>query len=269
VKHHDPMRYLLKKLERNKNFKILKKIFHARVPIIKLMHNPFKIEMDISFNSPDGVKSIPLIQKYLSRYPEVKPLLLFFKDFLAKREPLNQAFHGGLNSHILFIMIVAFVQDQLRLVSPQYLHSQEGNNINFQDGVSLTYNLGLLLLGILHFFGYEFNYYEAGISIQGEGSYFPKKSRGESWVVSKEPALACEDLLNPEMNASRGTTKILDVRLAFATAFDILWKQLHNKTENLLVLLEPPTLTGKKRKSFNEREKLSPAPKRRKFRDRG
>ncbi len=51
------------------------------------------------------------------------------------------------------------------------------STIDEKTGLPLNLDLGKLLLGFLHFYGTQFNYYVAGISVRGEGKYFRKVGR--------------------------------------------------------------------------------------------
>lgn len=67
----------------------------------------FKI--DISINSMDGVKAVPIIVDYLNKMPALRYLVLVIKSYLSRLR-LNSASNGGLSSYSLICLVISFLQ---------------------------------------------------------------------------------------------------------------------------------------------------------------
>uniref|UniRef100_A0A6B2L2F0 Polymerase nucleotidyl transferase domain-containing protein n=1 Tax=Arcella intermedia TaxID=1963864 RepID=A0A6B2L2F0_9EUKA len=178
------------------------RLIPAKVPIIKLEHRKTQIKIDIAI-SVDGINSSDIICKYLKEYPQVKPLALVLKQFLFVRS-MNEPATGGLGGYSLILMIVSFLQYHEKLY-----------------GIA-DKNLGQLLLLFFQLYGFEFNYFFTGISCK-DATYVRKSERGR--LDFKHPeTLFVEDPNDSGNNVSQSTYKILNIRKAFAFAYNELTK---------------------------------------------
>ena len=141
-------------------------ILDARVPILKLVERETRVEMDIAFNVLDGFKAVQPIKALIAKYPPLKPLVLVVKAFLRERR-LNETYRGGIGSFLLVLLTTAFLQQLCK---------------ENKDALAKT-TLGMLLIKFFRFYGYDFNHEELGISIVGEGGFYPKPDRGSPLCV--------------------------------------------------------------------------------------
>ena len=139
---------------KNKNiFKNLE-IIHAKVPIITGLYISTNIHVDISLFKKNGVDAAEIINKVISIYPEIKPLMLLIKYVIRQRN-LNQIYTGGISSFIIFSLLYYYIAD---------LRKQIEYEINNGEKEKLL-TLGHLLVGFFNFYAFEFRYDKFGISI--------------------------------------------------------------------------------------------------------
>ncbi|KAF8365543.1 gld-4 [Pristionchus pacificus] len=125
--------------------------FHpaAFVPILKFSDRGTRLNIDISFNTVQGVKAATYMQQVKTEFPCVEPLLLLLKQYIFQNK-MHEAYSGGLSSYGISLMLVNFFTihcSHLRGVQPEH------------DGV----NLGYLLMRFLEVYGHELNYSEVAI----------------------------------------------------------------------------------------------------------
>lgn len=113
----------------------------AFVPIVKMVEKDTLVNVDISFNTAQGVKAADYIEKVVIRriggihkwncwvwsavkfcktadfkvkeeFPVVEPLILVLKQFLILRR-LNTTYTGGLSSYGLILMLINFLHVSL------------------------------------------------------------------------------------------------------------------------------------------------------------
>ncbi|KAL3859774.1 hypothetical protein ACJMK2_009968 [Sinanodonta woodiana] len=181
------------------NTKVLDK---ATVPIIKLKDIKTDIQIDISFNVPNSVKSADLIMRYMKEYPSVKYLVLVIKQFLLQRD-LNEVFTGGISSYGLILLTISFLQ----------LHPRD-------DAVDPNTNLGILLVEFFELYGRNFNYLTTGIRIKNGGSYVKRDEINKDLDNGHRPSVVCiEDPLNPGNDIGRSSYGMMQVKQAFEYAY--------------------------------------------------
>lgn len=146
-------------------------VAHAKVPLVKFTDEKSGYDVDISFDQPNGLRNTQVVNQFAAKYAVFRPLLLLLKYFL-RQSSLNEPYNGGLGSYGLSLMLASFIQ----------LHPKT----NCATGETEK-NLGFLLLDFLALYGKHFNYYNLGISVRGDGSYFNKFERG--WIDAKQPYL--------------------------------------------------------------------------------
>ncbi|KAK0554423.1 hypothetical protein OC844_006167 [Tilletia horrida] len=77
----------------------------VRTPIIKLrLQRYLDLEVDITINTPDGIRTTAVIAQLIEGCPLIRPVTLFLKKFLARRE-LQKAAKGGLCGFALTILV--------------------------------------------------------------------------------------------------------------------------------------------------------------------
>ncbi|KAK6041113.1 nucleotidyltransferase domain protein [Cooperia oncophora] len=80
----------------------------AFVPIVKMVEKDTLVNVDISFNTAQGVKAADYIERVKEEFPVVEPLILVLKQFLILRR-LNTTYTGGLSSYGLILMLINFL----------------------------------------------------------------------------------------------------------------------------------------------------------------
>ncbi|KAI9478837.1 MAG: hypothetical protein EXX96DRAFT_525666 [Benjaminiella poitrasii] len=133
-------------------------IEHATVPVIKLEDIMTKLKVDIILNSTSGVGSAQRINKFIKKYPAVRPLTLVVKYLLSLRQ-LNEVYTGGLGGYAIVCLVVSFIQMHPKLAT---------------KAIDPMQNLGTLLLDFFQLYGIMFNVDEVGIDVNGNGSYYDK-----------------------------------------------------------------------------------------------
>jgi non-canonical poly(A) RNA polymerase PAPD5/7 len=180
-------------------------IAKARVPIIKMVEAQTNIHIDISFEKRNGIKTVNTINSWKEMFPDIRCFILVVKQFLARRR-LNEVHTGGLGGFSIICMVVSFLKNHPRVASGE---------------LSVSENLGVLLIEFFELYGKKFNYDDVGLCMTGRMGYLPKRSNPH--LQNKKPfALAIEDPNDDTNNISRGSFNIAAIKRAFGGAFDIL-----------------------------------------------
>lgn len=91
-------------------FEDINVIDRAFVPIVKMRDKQTRFYIDISFNVHENVlKTVEYLNARKHRIPELEPLVLVLKQFLAQRG-LNHPFSGGLSSYGLILMVMCYIK---------------------------------------------------------------------------------------------------------------------------------------------------------------
>ena len=182
----------------------------ARVPIVKLRFKGIPYQVDVCFDEPGGPRTTAFIQGVLRDFPEVGPLTLAVKMFLAQRD-LNNTFRGGMGSYLCFLTVLAYVQRVRRAVL-----GHAGTVAKPPDG-----NLGSLLVGYFDFYGNTLNVTDVGIRLREEGGFFRKAQRG--WDSDERPfLLSIENPENPALDCGKNSHNMPTIRKAFSHAHKAL-----------------------------------------------
>ncbi|EME30495.1 DNA polymerase sigma subunit [Galdieria sulphuraria] len=181
----------------------------ARVPIIKVTDRETGIQCDISFGRTNGIENVRHIQKYLKRYPSLRPLMMVIKCFLHQRA-LNEVHEGGIGSYLLLLSIISHLQ-----MIP----------VNFPDmrKEGFISNLGSLLLSYFQLYGRLFNYMKTGISVKNGGYYYEKVERFP-FEINRPNLLSLEDPRDEENELGRNSFAVSRVRTAFSQGYECLFR---------------------------------------------
>ncbi|CAM6115341.1 unnamed protein product [Calypogeia fissa] len=202
---------LSRHLKRHGQCQSVKQIPHAKVPLLKVV---FKsgLACDISFDSHNGPRGVPVIRHFMQQYEALHPLCLVLKSFLGHQN-LNELWTGGLGSFCLIIMVVSHLQ---------------------KLGVTGTgHDLGLLLLSFFTRYSTMHDYKTDVVSTRAD-FYASKQAKG--WVNFKDPELlSVEDPLDPTSDIAKGSYKIKNVRAKFLNAKTLLLTHWHQ--DNVLAKL--------------------------------
>ena len=148
---------------KNKNIFKQLELIQAKVPIITGLYNSTKIHVDISLFKKNGVDAAEIINKAISIYPEIKPLMLIIKYVIRQRD-LNQIYTGGISSFIIFTLLYYYIADLRKQIEYEIKNGQKERLLT----------LGHLLMGFFNFYAFQFNYEKFGISIL-DGCYLYKR----------------------------------------------------------------------------------------------
>lgn len=162
-------------------------IAHARVPLVKFKDITTGIDVDISFDHANGLQNTKVINAFALKYKTYRPLLVTLKFYLHQLA-INEPYNGGLGSYALSLMLASFLQ----------MHPKTNNVTGVTDA-----NLGYLLLDFFALYGKQFNFFNTGISVRGNGSYFSKIERG--WIDPEQPFLASIEDPNDESTFERSS----------------------------------------------------------------
>ncbi len=122
--------------------------------------------------------------------------------YLLRMNDLNNSFHGGMSSFLLFNIIYAY---------HQYIHKA--------DKIEYDFNLGSFLLGCLKFYTEDFNYKDLGISLR-KGGYFFRKD--ENIDIRYNSLLCVENFLDKTHDIGKCNHKFEEVRNYFSDIYNII-----------------------------------------------
>ena len=235
-----------------KEFECIHPILSASVPVIKLQFNisneidhkiiqflPYYGYKDIShikidltftfdeneFKRPDQI--VTYINKKNEEFPNIKPLLLVLKRYFRIMK-MNKSFTGGLSSHSLFLLVLAFLKNNPLLNSSQ-----------FSLGKSLYFSLEKY-----SFFDYN-NY---GIDVEGPQLYYLLKENLNFVFNDYENRREEINIIDPftKINVAKSSFQVDEIKNTFNKALFFFkfeaWKydsnnyQTFNSTNNLTII---------------------------------
>ena len=88
---------------------LFKLVARARVPILRYTDVDRGVKVDLCVNATDGVRAVALMRQYMARHSEMRSLVLCLK-LLMRRAGVSEVYSGGVNSYILQLMTVFFLQ---------------------------------------------------------------------------------------------------------------------------------------------------------------
>ncbi|CUM66758.1 uncharacterized protein PRCAT00004439001 [Priceomyces carsonii] len=202
--------YQLSSYLRNKKLaKNIEVIAKAKVPIIKFVDPSTGIHIDISFERSNGIDAAKKIRKWLASTPGLRELVLTVKQFLRSRK-LNNVHVGGLGGYSTIILCYHFLKMHPRLAT---------NNISISD------NLGTLLIEFFELYGRNFSYDNLIIAIDSTTDlpkYLLKKDYPKL-NTSKNPfTIIIQDPSDQANNISRSSYNLRDIKKAFGGAYQML-----------------------------------------------
>ena len=188
----------------------------ARVPILRYVDEDRGVKVDMCVNQADGPAAVAVMRGYLARHPLLRPLVLVLKALL-RRIGLSEVYTGGINSYILQLMAVFFLQ----------VYEMAEGGPPSPDAPQL----GRLLCSFLDFYGNRFDYVNYGCQLgrlpseeQPEPAgcaYFSKLDRG--WVdVGKPGLLSIEDPCDASHDCGAGSFGVGRVQRCFSLAHERL-----------------------------------------------
>jgi len=217
-------------------------ILSASVPVIKLQINisneidkkiiqflPYYENKDIShikidltftldeneFKRPDQI--VTYINKNIEEYSNIKPLLLVLKRYFRIMK-MNKSFTGGLSSHSLFLLILAFLKSNTLLNSSQF-------------------SLGKSLFFIFEKYSF-FDYDNYGIDVEGPQFYYLLKNNINILYNDYENKKEEINILDPftKINVAKSSFQVEEIKNTFNKALFFFkyeaWKYDSNNYHN-------------------------------------
>eukprot|EP01063_Lacrimia_lanifica_P017495 TRINITY_DN24573_c0_g1_i1.p1 TRINITY_DN24573_c0_g1~~TRINITY_DN24573_c0_g1_i1.p1 ORF type:complete len:621 (+),score=224.45 TRINITY_DN24573_c0_g1_i1:91-1953(+) len=168
----------------------------AKVPIVKFTHKDTWIDVDISFNSPNGRVNSEMVVRYTTQMPIIRPLVTVVKYFLQQRS-MHEPFTGGLGSYAISLMVIAFIQHH-----PAWQ----------PYGDSSLCSAGGLLMDFFRFYGAMLDYETTGIDV-ATCRFFRKtpRDRNERFFLI--------DPQNPQNNVAGSARQLESIKSAMRHAF--------------------------------------------------
>eukprot|EP01060_Flectonema_neradi_P030383 TRINITY_DN4399_c0_g1_i2.p1 TRINITY_DN4399_c0_g1~~TRINITY_DN4399_c0_g1_i2.p1 ORF type:complete len:575 (+),score=101.76 TRINITY_DN4399_c0_g1_i2:57-1727(+) len=172
-------------------------IKQTKVPIVKFTHKETWIDVDISFNSPNGRINSEMVVAYCKQHPVAAPLVMLVKYFLQQRS-MNEPFTGGLGSYAVSLMVVSFLQ----------------HHGGFQAGSDPSaVGLGGLLMDFFRHY-VLFDYQNIGVSVRDRA--FFRKTREQQ---NDRATFLLVDPQNDQNNVTASSRQLSSIRSAFHHAF--------------------------------------------------
>ena len=207
------------------DYENVKVIGTASVPIIKITESKTELKIDISFNKINGINSAIMIQKCLSEFPSLRPLVMVLKQFLLQWD-YNDVWKGGISSYSLILMTISFLQLHPR-INPCLANE----------------NLGILLIEFFELYGKYFNYAKTAIRVRDGGSYLIKDEIQKQFTSGHTSILCIEDPLDASNDIGKSSHAALKVKQAFEYAYLTLSHTV--LPQNKYLLKDNPSILGR------------------------
>ncbi|EGG18979.1 PAP/25A-associated domain-containing protein [Cavenderia fasciculata] len=185
---YDPIREFYNILNRKHHttYTNMRLIAGAKVPIIKLVHRDTWYNVDICFDTPNGIENTTIVKSFLKKYKSMKLLLLLLKFFLFQNK-LNETYTGGIGSYALALMVASYVQlryvpYQERVINPRRAHSRA----HFKHAGDDT-DYGAMVIEFLELYGRSFQYTQHAISLEHNGYYYQKEPQLGIYLTLIDP----------------------------------------------------------------------------------
>ncbi|KAF8247764.1 hypothetical protein K440DRAFT_661270 [Wilcoxina mikolae CBS 423.85] len=131
----------------------------AHIPILEMEDLETGLEVDISFEEPYSKHALNNVQQWNMKYghQELIPLILLFKHSLNMRKlglgSATMPYQGGVGSYILMCMVIVYLEVKM----PEL--------VRVWRSLGQAVNYGRILLGMLKFWGMEFDYETQAIMV--------------------------------------------------------------------------------------------------------
>lgn len=187
----------------------------ASVPILKIELHSNKvipeidneiIHFDITFNIHNVKASIDYTRSKLKKHFQIKPLFIIIKHLLIKHK-LSKTYEGGISSHVLFLMLTAFI-----------------NGIIKYEDKPTNNDLGEHLMKFLLFYGKQFQYCNTTIDVTKTHPFILNTT------YSSVPI--CVDPIT-KANASKGAYNYMKVKQLFQQTYSYLISLQDNTNEKV------------------------------------
>lgn len=172
-------------------------VFQASVPLLTIRDLRTGLDLDLTYrnrrpaSTDDPVKVAITWQRRLDALEGnaqmLSKIVLVLKHILAMRR-LNKTFTGGINSYVLFWMVVAWLELEYPRVRQTKAHLVLFCDSNSHPSTVKRPNFGVLLIEILAFYGERFQYTLKSIKLTPTPHYAPKMTNfgAQSYLLSIE-----------------------------------------------------------------------------------
>ena len=185
----------------------LKVLDKASVPLVQFVHRDTGVEVDVSLGGEAAVRAAALVAGFRREFTALTPVALFVRYYL-KQLKLGQVFTGGISSYAVTLMTTSLLQLQVPLEERD--------------------NLALVLLRFFYFYGHEFAYETAGISVLQGGRYLRKEDVPTVMPRGHRRADLCiQDPLTPGNDVGRSSFRVWEAVRAFQHAYLVLAPAMH------------------------------------------
>ena len=194
---------------------------NARVPIWKGTHAFTGVKLDISFNRLNGYEDSLIIKNIIDENKVIKQAIIILK-ILLRRYYLNEPYSGGMNSFLLFHLVLFFYNE--------YKNKFEFNNDNISSFIIL----------FLEYFGTKFDFDIYGISLYKKEQGFIFNKYG-NYFMNNYDNICVESINERFVNIGQNCFKCEKIVNLFKKMFDKIKKEKENNSLSILEKLGFPT----------------------------
>ncbi|KAM7457451.1 hypothetical protein BLSTO_01787 [Blastocystis sp. subtype 1] len=181
--------------------------------------------------SHTGITTAVTIKNKLNRSWELTPLILFVKELLYENQ-LNSAYEGGMNSVAAVIVAMAYFHDWKESGNHQ---TDEEYNVSYKKKKQ---ELGNLIVGLLYYLGFEFNYVKMGVS--ADLGFFNREALAKqitSSALFETDPIVVIDPMNPSNNLGKSCFNVYRIKTLFRNTYIQLISNIDQECENPLLKL--------------------------------
>lgn len=209
---HDNLHMIEDHMNRHTDvIKSKKYIRGAAYPVLKIectsLFNFKRLDITIKEIRHTGMSCVDLVREYIAEYEHIlKPMVFVLKQMVYMAN-LNDPFTGGINSYGLILMVVAFLQSELKTMG----YSKE----------YISQNLGTFFLNFLNTYGNVVDYqqYDIRPSLVRDFLADPKPFIQKHEIIpSPNISLVIQDPLYRQNNVTRSTFAFYIIRVASASS---------------------------------------------------
>ena len=189
-------------------------LIDAKVPILKGTNSLTGIKFDISFNRLNGFEDSLLIKKIIEKHPIIRRAIIILK-ILLKINDLNEPYHGGMSSFLLFHLVYFF-----HLIFEDEINNNNDNILDF-------------LLSFFKFYGTNFNFDILGMRLS-ENNEIKTFYKYLDYYMNSYDNICVENINNKHANVGQSCFNYQSVLSLFRRAYN---KIMDEKERNSLSVL--------------------------------
>jgi len=189
-------------------------LIDAKVPILKGTNSLTGIKFDISFNRLNGFEDSLLIKKIIENLPIIRRAIIILK-ILLKINDLNEPYHGGMSSFLLFHLVYFF-----HLIFEDEINNNNDNILDF-------------LLSFFKFYGTNFNFDILGMRLS-ENNEIKTFYKYLDYYMNSYDNICVENINNKHVNVGQSCFNYQSVLSLFRRAYN---KIMDEKERNSLSVL--------------------------------